>query len=66
MGKFNFRTARFQSDMLSFLKAYFDITSTQMMHHLKPCTLVFLLREQVVISEQGGFFMKFVEMSRLY
>ena len=29
-------------------------------------TLVFLLREQVVLSKQGGFFMKFVETSRLY
>ena len=28
-------------------------------------TLVFLLSEQVVISKQGEFFMKFVEMSRL-
>ena len=29
-------------------------------------TRVFLLREQVVLSKQGGFFMKFAETSRLY
>ena len=32
----------------------------------KSSTLVFLLSEQVVLSKQGGFFMKFAETSRLY